>query len=703
MAETLKTGKPVNGEEIIIERPDGTRSNVIPHPRPLFDSTGKLTGAVNLLLDITGQKKTEEDVANLAAIVRSSDDAIIGKTLEGIVSSWNAAAERMFGYKAEEMIGQSIIKLVPADRLDEEVRILKRLKKGEGIEQFETKRVTKDKRVLDVSLSISPVRDSRNNIIGASKIARDITKQKQINLMIRESEERFRLVANSAPVMIWMSDTDKLCTFFNKGWFDFTGRTLEQEKGAGWTEGIHKADLEYTLSMYATYFDKRQDFQMETRFKRKDGEYRWVSVYAKPYYDVDGSFRGYIGAGVDIQEQKESKQELEKRVSQRTLELVQKNKELMEQKNFVETILDASVDVIAVLDRKLNYVAINRKGSEMYERQGRGIVGENILDVFPQLEGSYFHKNLLKALEGETIHDKKYYSSITGKTFENFFIPLKQGGDKPEEVLLIGHDITENVYASEKIKTTNELLESKNRELEQSNNELASFSYVASHDLQEPLRKIRIFGKMIIEQDSQNISESGKDYLKRMINASDRMQNLIEALLEFSRTNTSSKSLEKKDINDIINDVEKELHERIVEKKAKIIVGKLPELYVIPFQFTQMMVNIVNNSIKYAKDNTPPMIEITSDMIPAEKIDNPEVVVGMDYCRITVKDNGIGFEPQYSERIFELFQRLHGRNEYAGSGIGLAICKKIAKNHNGFIIGESAPGVGTSIHVYIPC
>jgi light-regulated signal transduction histidine kinase (bacteriophytochrome) len=277
----------------------------------------------------------------------------------------------------------------------------------------------------------------------------------------------------------------------------------------------------------------------------------------------------------------------------------------------------------------------------------------------------------------------------------------------PVEVLLIGHDITETIKYSQRIKQTNELLEKKNRELEQSNSELASFSYVASHDLQEPLRKIRMFGKMIVDQESETLSENGRDYLKRMVNASNRMQKLIEALLEFSRTNTAARNFEKTDLNVLMEEVLKELNERIKESKARITIEKLPTLYVIPFQFNQMFVNIVGNSIKYAKEGVTPEIHISSEMISAEKLDHPDVVVGMDYCCISVTDNGIGFEPQYSEKVFELFQRLHGRNEYAGSGIGLAICKKIAKNHNGLFHSRGKhPGCrhyDQGIHTLLTC
>ena len=179
MALALKQKRPIRGVEAIAERPDGTRIPFIPYPTPLFDATGELIGGVNMLVDITDRKRAEEIRQRFAAIIESSDDAILSKNLDGIIASWNPGAERLFGYKAEEIVGKSVTLLIPADRHNEEPEIIARVRRGDRIDHYETVRMRKDGSLVDISLSVSPVKDSQGKVIGASKIARDITERKQ--------------------------------------------------------------------------------------------------------------------------------------------------------------------------------------------------------------------------------------------------------------------------------------------------------------------------------------------------------------------------------------------------------------------------------------------------------------------------------------------------------------------------------------------
>jgi len=273
-------------------------------------------------------RKSEEALSRIAAVVESSDDAIISKSLDGIILSWNSGAQRMFGYTAEEIIGKSVLTLIPPDLQKEEPGIINRLKKGQRIEHYETIRLTKGGRLIDISLTVSPIKDSSGKIIGASKIARDITEDKKRQEALRESEIRFRTMADAAPMLIWEAGTDQLCNYFNQTWLHFVGRTMEQEIGNGWTEGVHRDDLSRCSKIYTSSFEAHIPFEMEYRLRHRTGEYRWILNQGTPRFSPKGTFQGYIGACVDITESVQAKQtladsreELERLVSERTASL----------------------------------------------------------------------------------------------------------------------------------------------------------------------------------------------------------------------------------------------------------------------------------------------------------------------------------------------------------------------------------------------
>jgi PAS domain S-box-containing protein len=261
-----------------------------------------LFGVVAGLIIALGERTRRAESTHylLAAIVDSSDDAIVSKTLEGIITSWNKGAERLFGYSVAEAVGQPVTFIIPPDRIAEESDILSRLGRGERIDHFETVRKRKDGSLVEDSLIISPVKDFFGQIVGASKVARDITIQKQAERALRESEQRYRTVTDAAPLLVWMAGTDKLCYYFNKGWLDFVGRTLEQEAGNGWSENVHPEDFDRCLQIYVSNFDARRPFEMEYRLRHHSGQYRWIFDRGVPRYASDGSFEGYVGGCLDI-------------------------------------------------------------------------------------------------------------------------------------------------------------------------------------------------------------------------------------------------------------------------------------------------------------------------------------------------------------------------------------------------------------------
>jgi len=254
--------------------------------------------------------RLEEARKRLAAIVESSNDAIISKDLKGIINSWNKGAERIFGYTASEIIGKPVTLLIPKTKQDEEPSILARIRKGERIEHYETLRRRKDGSLIEISLSVSPIRNERGEIIGASKIARDITEQKRYQAALTESEMRFRDMADSAPVFVWMSGPDGLVTYFNKPWLEFTGRSMALEMGSGWVDGIHSEDAKRFQDGYFLALQAHTGFRMEYRMRRCDGDYRWMLNTGMPRISPNGEFLGFIGSCLDITELKNTAEQL---------------------------------------------------------------------------------------------------------------------------------------------------------------------------------------------------------------------------------------------------------------------------------------------------------------------------------------------------------------------------------------------------------
>lgn len=567
MAIALKTGEVVEGYEIIIERPDGSRVSVVPHPKPLYDEEGRIAGAVNMLIDISRRKIDEEKSARLSAVVESSVAAIISKTLEGIVTSWNPAAERIFGYTQEEMVGKSITRIIPHDRLEEEASILASMAKGEKIEHHETKRITRDNKLIDIVLTISPIKDESGKVIGASKIARDITRSKEIQKIVRESQERLRMAVESINLGTWQYDpiTQEL------SWSDECRKIYELPGDVPvnyslFLRLVYHEDLDYVQKEIEKALMREGDgrYDIEFRILRYgNGEQRWVRSKGKVYFDQMKNPERFIGTVLDITDDKNAKNELELLVSQRT-----------------------------------------------------------------------------KALE--------------------------------------------------KI----------NKQLQRSNAELEQFASVASHDLQEPLRKVQMYSERILQNPKDE--EAFHKYFPKIITASSRMSQLIKDILHYAQIGEGNEQFSEVDLNEVLENIYSDYEFKIKESNALIEYENITVVKGIASQLHQLFSNMMSNSLKFNKST--PHIRIKCNKIPY----SPDLGANKNlkktdyYDEIEFSDNGIGFDQGYASLIFEIFQRLEDRENYSGTGIGLAVCKKIVDNHRGLISVSSLPQQGTTFRILLP-
>ncbi len=356
-------------------------------------------------------------------------------------------------------------------------------------------------------------------------------------------------------------------------------------------------------------------------------------------------------------------------------------------RDYFQAIIDSMMDILIVTDADDRITFVNRTTCEYLGYSPEELLGRDVKTLF---DG-----DPLDCLQFDEILERSSFKNIEKniRTSSGRYLTLLISGslvvsdDEVQSIVFIGKDITDLKRAEEKLKEYTEELLRKNKELQ-------DFAYIASHDLQEPLRKIRAFGERLVRKYKEQLDEQGQDYLKRMMNASERMQQLISGLLMYSRVTTKVQPFQRVDLNRIVNEVLSDLEIKIKEVKGTVNVARLHEIDADPLQMRQLFQNLIANALKFHKEDTCPIVEIESDIIS----DNS----GREICKISVKDNGIGFDPGHSERIFGVFERLHGRSDYEGTGIGLAICKKIVERHGGTIKATAQENKGAEFIIRLP-
>jgi len=327
MAQVLNGAAPIRNQEVVIERRDGSRIILRVNIDPLYDINGRFSGAISVFEDVTDLKQAEQASRRLATIVESSGDAIVSKDLNGVIASWNQAAERLFGYTAEETIGKPITLLIPPERRDEEQGILERIRRGERIEHYETVRRRKDGSLLDISLTVSPIRDTKGNIVGASKIARDITRRKRVEVALRESEQRLRLATQTGKLGVWDWDVVTNRISWSDSLYAIHGVRPDQFDGTveGFTALIHPEDQGLVSAAIQRTLDKDVPYEIEFRAVRPDGSVVWLFTNAAVLRDGGRPVR-MLGATMDISERKRTEEALrqsEERLRQQAQELEQ--------------------------------------------------------------------------------------------------------------------------------------------------------------------------------------------------------------------------------------------------------------------------------------------------------------------------------------------------------------------------------------------
>jgi len=368
-------------------------------------------------------------------------------------------------------------------------------------------------------------------------------------------------------------------------------------------------------------------------------------------------------------------------------------------RDYVESIIECMNDSLIVIDERGEIRSINGATEYLLGYTSEELVGKRA-DVIFDREASRSLANLDLASSGgnhvaQSI--EMVYTARNGRKIPVLFSrsQLVNAKGTSQGMICVAQDLTERKKAEEELKSFA-------ARLERSNCELQDFASVASHDLQEPLRKVRAFGDRLQTACGEELPERGRDYLERMQNAASRMQTLINDLLLFSRVTTKAQPFVEVDLSQITHEVISDLEIRLEQLNGRVEIGDLPVIDADPLQMRQLLQNLIGNALKFHRPNEPPVVKVFAR--PVEELGQAQAESSLPsgLCRIYVEDNGIGFEEKYLDRIFSVFQRLHGRSEYEGTGVGLAICRKIADRHGGSITARSTPGEGTTFIVTLP-
>ena len=666
--------------------------------QPYRDADGNIIGVMAILQDVTeavlARKRTEQSEKKFEAAILAVEGIIWTNNENGEMIGEQPGWAKLTGQRFEEYQGYGWTNAVHPEDIQPSVEAWNHAVANQSTFIFEHRVNMKQYGWRLFSIKAVPVLDENGVVQQWVGVHTDITEQREAVQKIKESEGRFKSISDESPMIIFIVDPNPLApvSYWNKTWLNYTGQTVEEAAGRAWDGIVHLDDIQVFMDIYTPAFAEKQAYYVPAiRIMRFDGEYRWHSFKSNPRYLSNGEFNGYIGVGFDIHEQKLAQEEIkESEVRFRLLA------DSMPQ--FIWT---------STPEGNLNYF-----NQSVFDYSGLTIEEVNqdgwIQIVHPDEREQNIKEWINAVTTGKDFllehrfrrHDGEYRWQLSRA------IPQRDEHGKIQMWVGTSTDIQDQkTFATElerQVEQRTKELGLSNIELQKLNKELESFVYISSHDLQEPLRKIQTFASHILELEVKNLSEMGKDYFDRMNKSAQRMQTLIQDLLAYSRTNANEYKIENIDLDKIIAEIKDELKEELKEKNATIEANHLCNAHIIPFQFRQLIHNLISNSLKFSNPNQPPHIQIKSEMVNGTDFSEVNLLPQCEYCHIKFSDNGIGFEPQYGEKIFELFQRLHGKNEYQGTGIGLSIVKKIVDNHKGIIIASGELNKGATFDIYIP-
>jgi len=472
--------------------------------------------------------------------------------------------------------------------------------------------------------------------------------------------KRYERIVKLATEGIWTVDEKGLTDFINEQGAAILGYRPEEMLGRPLSDFVYPEDRAM-LESVPEKIRQGESGRFEVRMPRKDGSEAWLLVSTSPMIGEDGRFRGALSMATDITERK--------RMEERLKESEERYRLLIQY---------APTGIFEVDFSGPRFTSVNDVMSRATGYSRDELLAMNPLDLLDDESKLKFEERMRKTIRGEEVDSTVDYTVIgkDGRRIDvtlNTMIIYRDG--RPAGAFVVVHDITERKRYEEDIKRSNE--------------ELEQFAYVASHDLQEPLRMVTMYLGLLTRKFGEDLPPQAKEYVSTAVEGSLRMKELIDDLLEFSRIGSRITEPDEVDMNQVMEEVKHDLHVAIAERNAEVAVSELPVVRADGPQMKQLMTNLISNAIKFHRDDERPLVTVSARRAGGVHV-------------FSVRDNGIGIDPKYREKLFKMFQRLHTRDEYPGTGIGLAISKKIVERHGGKIWFESELGKGTTFHFTIP-
>lgn len=493
--------------------------------------------------------------------------------------------------------------------------------------------------------------------------------------LLLDSDARYSF-AEAIPLIVWVALPDGRHVYFNRRWHEYTGMSREESLGDGWSVPLHPDDRDRSVKLWRAVAKKGKSHEIEHRCRRADGAYRWFLGRALPQHDAHGAVAYWVGTYTDIDDQKQAQEQLGQT-----------------ERRF--RVLSESIpQMVWTTTPQGDVTYLNRRWSEY-----TGAPPEQSLDwgwvdvIHPQdREPSVriWKDSIQSRQPAEFEHRIRRGSDGSYRWHLVRGLPILDDHGAVAQWIGTCTDIDDQRRQSDLLER---LVWEQTSELRRSNFDLEQFASVASHDLQEPLRKIQAFSDRLQVKCAPALGDQGKEYLERIVNAVTRMRSLINDLLAFSRVTLKGQPFSRVDLQTVAREVVSDLEILIQQSGGRVELGPMPTIQADPLQMRQLFQNLIGNALKFHREGVPPVVRVAAEIVK----EGAGTVI-----RLTVADNGIGFDPRYASKVFGLFERLEPERAYEGTGIGLALCRKIVEQHGGTISVASTPGEGTTFTIDLP-